>query len=170
METVIGLFNAAVIVVAGGLVITFLFWGAKLTFDRLFPNFCLYNLAEKARKYLHKDNKFVSKYVTSYYDEQARHVKYQETLLKKPSIAEEDKVDAFDLFEQFLIDNGVFEEFFAEVSKQKDHLSQVWGEWIYPLNRNLIYSFSWKESQKGFEYWSHLDGQWVRICDQKDIL
>lgn len=70
--------------------------------------------------------------------------------------------DALQKFHEFLEFNGIFDLYFSNQS----------NEYRLKIKDNLLCNaifetgFSWKNSEKGFNYWNGLDGDWKKICKE----
>ncbi len=64
------------------------------------------------------------------------------------------------MFEEFLHNHGVYEEYMDEFEKLRD----VTPDDFYnatPVNEYIISAFEWDKTEKGFKYWSDVNNKWV---------
>lgn len=65
-----------------------------------------------------------------------------------------------DMFEQFLIDHGIYEEYMKEF---KSFRNVTLAAFLHatPFNEYIISAFEWSTTDKGFNYWSLIHDKWV---------
>ena len=64
------------------------------------------------------------------------------------------------MFEQFLTDHGIYEEYMSEFEKQRD----VTFAMFFNSNYHDTYisgAFSWRNTKKGYDYWELINDMWV---------
>ena len=64
------------------------------------------------------------------------------------------------MFEQFLIDHGIHEEYMKEF-KSFRNVTLAAFLCATPIDGYIISAFEWSTTEKGFEYWDSVHSKWV---------
>lgn len=74
-------------------------------------------------------------------------------------------------FRNFLIKNDAYEAFCRNVADQRGGIcfSDVTGNGEYGLHGVIDASLTWAETPEGSEYWSELNTDWNRACNNGTV-
>ncbi len=65
------------------------------------------------------------------------------------------------MFEQFLIDHGIYQDYMTEFEKLRDiTLGQFYN--ATPSDEYIISAFEWDKTEGGYDYWEKINDVWVR--------
>ena len=64
------------------------------------------------------------------------------------------------MFEQFLIDHGIHEEYMKEFNSFRNVTLAAFLR-VAPIDEYIISAFEWSTTDKGFKYWNSIHSKWV---------
>ena len=64
------------------------------------------------------------------------------------------------MFEQFLIDHGIYAEYMREFKSLRNVTLEAFLQGV-PIDEYIISAFEWDKTLKGFDYWKSIHNSWV---------